>query len=251
MITVQMREVNKMRIIFIRHGDPDYANDTLTEKGWREAALLAERVSGWEVTDFYVSPLGRAQDTASLSLAKMGRKAETREWLREFHGPITDPARGENVIPWDFYPAYWTNIPAMYDKDGFGDTDVMKSGHVKEEYQRISGCLDALLERYGYVREGGLYRTDRTEAGDRNATVVLFCHMGVTLFLCSHLLGISPVVLTSGFFLAPTSVTVLASEERTPGTAYFRCQMAGDTGHLRDGGEPVSYMGYFTEPFQG
>ena len=32
-----------MRILFIRHGDPDYANDTLTEKGHREAALLAER----------------------------------------------------------------------------------------------------------------------------------------------------------------------------------------------------------------
>ena len=45
-----------MRIIFVRHAEPDYANDTLTEKGWREAALLAERVSGWDVTDFYVSP---------------------------------------------------------------------------------------------------------------------------------------------------------------------------------------------------
>ena len=63
-----------MRIIFVRHGDPDYANDTLTEKGWREAALLAERVSGWDVTDFYVSPLGRAQDTASLSLKKDGKE---------------------------------------------------------------------------------------------------------------------------------------------------------------------------------
>ena len=47
-----------MRIIFVRHAEPDYANDTLTEKGWREAALLAERVSGWDVTDFYVSPHG-------------------------------------------------------------------------------------------------------------------------------------------------------------------------------------------------
>ena len=36
-----------MRIIFIRHGDPDYEKDSLTEKGWREAALLAERVSRW------------------------------------------------------------------------------------------------------------------------------------------------------------------------------------------------------------
>ena len=114
----------------------------------------------------------------------------------------------------------------MYDKDGFLDTDVMKSGNVKEEYLRIGKCLDGLLEKYGYVREGGIYRTDRTQKADRDATIVLFCHMGVTLFLCGHLLGISPVVLTSGFFLAPTSVTVLGSEEREPGASYFRCQMA-------------------------
>ena len=31
-----------MRILFVRHGDPDYVNDTLTEKGHREAACLAE-----------------------------------------------------------------------------------------------------------------------------------------------------------------------------------------------------------------
>lgn len=48
-----------MRIIFVRHGDPDYANDTLTEKGWREAALLAERVSGWDVTDFLCVSVGK------------------------------------------------------------------------------------------------------------------------------------------------------------------------------------------------
>ena len=61
-----------MRIIFVRHGDPDYANDTLTEKGWREAALLAERVSGWDVTDFYVSPLGRAQDGVAPGVPRAG-----------------------------------------------------------------------------------------------------------------------------------------------------------------------------------
>ena len=49
-----------MRLIFIRHGDPDYENDTLTEKGWREAKLLSERTKNWTVDDIYVSPLGRA-----------------------------------------------------------------------------------------------------------------------------------------------------------------------------------------------
>ena len=48
-----------MRILMIRHGDPDYVNDTLTEKGWREAALLADRqkTSGW-VTAMYLRLAG-------------------------------------------------------------------------------------------------------------------------------------------------------------------------------------------------
>ena len=34
-----------MKLIIIRHGDPDYSIDSLTEKGWREAELLSERIS--------------------------------------------------------------------------------------------------------------------------------------------------------------------------------------------------------------
>lgn len=41
-----------MRLIFIRHGDPDYVHDTLTEKGKREAELLAQRVKNWDVSKF-------------------------------------------------------------------------------------------------------------------------------------------------------------------------------------------------------
>ena len=29
-----------MKLLFIRHGDPDYEKDSLTEKGWHEAELL-------------------------------------------------------------------------------------------------------------------------------------------------------------------------------------------------------------------
>ena len=29
-----------MRLIFIRHAEPDYAHNTITEKGWKEARLL-------------------------------------------------------------------------------------------------------------------------------------------------------------------------------------------------------------------
>ena len=52
-----------------------YERDSLTEKGWREARYLSERIADLQVRDFYVSPLGRAKDTASCTLEKMGRTA--------------------------------------------------------------------------------------------------------------------------------------------------------------------------------
>ena len=91
-----------MRILIIRHGDPDYERDSLTEKGWREAALLAERISALEVKAFYVSPLGRARDTASLTLQKMNREAIVYDWLREFPPQINRPdvKGGHKAIVW-------------------------------------------------------------------------------------------------------------------------------------------------------
>ena len=59
-----------MKLLIVRHGDPDYTIDSLTEKGWREARYLAQKLSKLEIKDFYVSPLGRAKDTASCTLKK-------------------------------------------------------------------------------------------------------------------------------------------------------------------------------------
>lgn len=77
-----------MRILLIRHGDPDYEHDTLTEKGHKEAALLAETAEDLNVGDCYVSPLGRAQVTASYTLKKLGLTAETKDWLQEFPAQV-------------------------------------------------------------------------------------------------------------------------------------------------------------------
>ena len=73
-----------MRILLIRHGDPDYVNDTLTEKGRHEAALLAKRAVSMNMGECYKSPLGRAKDTATPCLEVTGKTAEILDWLQEF-----------------------------------------------------------------------------------------------------------------------------------------------------------------------
>ena len=245
-----------MRIIFIRHGDPNYEKDTLTEKGWREANLLAERVSKWNIKDFYCSPLGRAQDTASCSLKKMNRTAISYDWLKEFYYPVTDPTTGRFGVPWDFMPSYWTKDPLFYDKERWHEASVFQSNpDIKPGYDVTCKGIDDILATYGYTREGQIYRTPCIEPSKSaksycDDTIVIFCHLGITFVMMSHLLGIAPTLLWQNFFIAPTSVSILTSEERIPGEAYFRVQVVGDTTHLHDGNEPVSPAGYFAEPFQ-
>lgn len=255
-----------MRIIFIRHGDPDYENDTLTEKGIREAKLLSERTVNWPVAQFYCSPLGRAQKTASFTLEKLGREAVTYEWLKEFYYPVGDPVTGRVGVPWDFMPEYWTRIPRMYEKDGWKETEIYRSNpDLIPAYQQVCEGIDGILASYGYLRQENCYlnetrhsmaqSSDSQPASDApegtNSTIVIFCHLGVTCVMMSHLLGISPALLLHSLFLAPTSVTVLATEERRNHIAQFRAQVIGDTSHLLRGGEPVSAAGYFTDAFQG
>ena len=45
-----------MKILIIRHGDPNYAIDSLTEKGVREATLLAKYLKNRDIKAFYLSP---------------------------------------------------------------------------------------------------------------------------------------------------------------------------------------------------
>ena len=73
-----------MKLIFIRHGDPDYEIDGLTEKGQREAQLLADYIKNYNIDEIYMSPLGRAQQTAEYSLKALGKEAVTFDWLKEF-----------------------------------------------------------------------------------------------------------------------------------------------------------------------
>ncbi len=235
-----------MKLLFIRHGDPDYERDSLTEKGFREAELLAERLSKLDIAAFYVSPLGRAQDTARPALERMGRQAETLDWLREFHAPILRPdAGGERRILWDWLPRDWTAVDDFYSPDRWYRHPVLEEARVKEEYDRVTGGLDALLARHGYVREGRLYRAARPN----DDTVVLFCHFGVETVLVSHLLGVSPMPLLHGLCAAPASVTTAVTEERREGIAAFRLSGYGDISHLYAHGEPPAFSARFCERF--
>lgn len=237
-----------MKLIFIRHAEPDYTIDSLTEKGWREAEILSHRVAKWDIKDIYCSPLGRAKDTASFSLKALDREAEICDWLQEFYYRINDELTGEETIAWDFYPRYFAPRDDLHDKDKWAYSEVMKTGEIAVHAEEVYKGFDALLEKHGYKRnDRNFYEV--TEHNDDN--IVFFCHFGVTALLIGHLTGIAAPALWQGMMMAPTSITVLGSEERIPGEASFRVQTFADSRHLVEAGEPISSQGYFAEIFEG
>lgn len=234
-----------MKLLIVRHGDPDYSIDSLTPKGRREAELLRDRLAKLDVEKFYCSPLGRAQETAKATLNFLGRTAETCDWLREFDGYVVDPDSGKRTSPWDRTPEFLSGDDGYYDKDKWISTPFYSSGDVPEKYQRVCDGIDALLARHGYVHDGKVFRVER----ENTDTIVLFCHFGVECVLLSHIMKISPVILWHSFVALTTSVTTLVTEEREQGTAIFRCNGFGDISHLYAGDEPASFQARFCETY--
>ncbi|HJA11372.1 MAG TPA: histidine phosphatase family protein [Candidatus Mediterraneibacter merdipullorum] len=250
-----------MRLLFIRHGDPDYVHDTLTEKGHREAALLAEYAPALNTGTCFVSPLGRAQATAAYSLKALGKTAETLGWLQEFPAridlneaadlrrayPNAVPENGKYAprIVWDVAPSYLNEHSWCLEAHKWRESNICAHSDTLEVYDRVTSAFDRFLAERGYVRDGRFYRVER----ENRETVTFFCHFGITCVFLAHLWGVSPFLLWHNLALAPTSVTEVVTEEREQGIACFRGLKLGDVSHLVLGGEPVSTSARFCEVY--
>lgn len=237
-----------MQLVFVRHAEPDYSVDSLTPKGFREAELLARRAAAWKPAACFCSPAGRAQATAAPSLAAMGAEAETLPWMTEFtigRHARPDGSGDESWVPWDLFPDYWTADPRYNEPEGWLDTPYL-AAHAdvaRPRWAEIKAGIDGVLARFGYRREANHYRV--APDARRDARLVFFCHLGLACAAVAHVVHVAPPALWQAFFMAPSSVTVLNSEERQGDVAGFRVQAFGDTSHLRAAGEPPSRMGGF------
>ena len=233
-----------MEIVFIRHGDPNYELDALTEKGILEAKALIPRIEKINADYYYVSPLGRARQTAQIAMERIDKEAKVLDWLREFPAVvkhICEPDPGPQC--WDWMPSDWAKEPSFYDIDHFYDHPVMKKGPVKEIYEDVINHFDALLKKHGYAKNGKTF--DVLKAN--HDTLCFFCHFGIECVLLSYLINVSPMILWHGFVASTSSVTIVNTEERQKGIASFRISHFGDTSHLDASGLEPSFSARFCE----
>lgn len=182
-----------MRILIIRHADPEYNGDTLTDHGWNEARALARYLSNQKeegkgkVTKIFTSPLGRARATASCTEEATGLTADVQEWTREltYWSRLKLEWRGRadagagaakggegGLAVWDIPAEVVRLTPDVTTANEFARVPPIED--VAGEYAKLCEDSDNFLRDLGYSRElDGTYTVLK-----RNRDVRLFLRRG-------------------------------------------------------------------------
>lgn len=242
-----------MRILLVRHADPEYITDSLTRHGRREAAALARYFASdaceARPTRLYSSPRERARATARYTEKALGLTAEVEPWTTELiswprlsggDGGMGGARPGEGGLAlWD--TAGEEVVVRQAAATGsvqrqFGVGGVPALQEVEGSYGELRAFSDMFVARHGYVREtegDAGAGTGRYRVVSQNRDVVaVFCHGGFGLTWLASLLGLPLMSVFTGFFLPPSSVTTILFDERSPDFATPRLLGVGCTPHL-------------------
>jgi probable phosphoglycerate mutase len=218
-----------MKLLIVRHADPDYPNNTITSAGHQEAQALAKRMVLLGLDRIYSSPLGRALDTMRYSADALGLEPVILPWTAELNWPPLEQSElGKSAIwdthghtihqPGNHYTRHnWHKIPP------FDSTPDYQEG-----FKKVQTDSDAFIGTLGYQRESDHYRVLQAN----REKIAVFCHGGFGLTWLAHLLNIPLPLVWGGFFLPPSSVTTILFDERSKEYATPRCLGVGDISHL-------------------
>lgn len=224
-----------MRLIFVRHGEPDYQNDCLTENGHEQAKDTAKRLADEDIKTVYASPMGRARQTASYTADSHGLSVNILDYMHEINwGDAIEDVDEDQKIPYDGHPwtvAYrvLTDTEDYVGSNKWSEHHFFKDNKCMEYYDLVSRGMDELLEKYGLVRNGGLYKC----VEENNDTIALFAHGGSGAIMFSHLLSLPfPFVLTSMPY-GVCSVSIVDFSAKKGEMVLPRLELFNDMGHIK------------------
>lgn len=219
-----------MRLYIVRHGEPDYATDHLTELGQRQAEAVARRMERSGIDRIFCSPMNRAQETANPTCRRLGMEPTILPWAHEI-GPELSTTYPDG-LPKSVSKVQNTHYRENGNMD-LGYARACESPGLRESGMRQAAAYleengNALLERLGYRYENGVYRIVRPT----DERVALFCHAAMARAWISVLLHIPLNIMWAGSSYEFTGVTLLEFKNNPDGFTAPVCLCFSDTSHL-------------------
>lgn len=222
-----------MRILFIRHGEPNYEDDCLTATGKLQAQAAAKRLAGEKISEIYSSPKGRAQETAGYTAKALGLKVTILDYMREViwggegisnEGHIwTLSDRMLNEENFDFFTQDWR------------EHSYFKNNSVMPCYEEVIAGIDDFLKGQGYVHDGRRFFCGR----ENKKTLAIFSHGGSGGAALAHILSLPFPYVLCVFPYTYTSV-ISVDFPSVPGDyVHPRLELFNDAAHIKGLGEEL------------
>ena len=229
-----------MLLYIIRHGDPNYKNDCLTERGRLQAEAVGKRMADAGVNRIFTSPYGRARETADPACRMLGIPYTVEEWAHEIEDERLTRYTFDRPRSITFLPPHRfrenggidLTYESAYESPCLSDTGMAQATDYIVENGR------EFLTRLGYKEEeNGVYRI-LCPNEDR---VALFCHSCMARAWISHLLHIPLHMMWANHPYTHTGVTVLYFKNYEDGFTAPRCLSYSDMSHLYAAGLDMIY----------
>ena len=232
-----------MLLYIVRHGEPNYEKDCLTENGRLQAEAVGKRIAASGIDVIYSSPMGRARETAAPACRLLGLPCNIEEWTHEVEDDRLTPypdgvPKSISFVPFSVYRANG-NIDLPYDR-AFECTAINQT-NMKAKVAQIERDGNAFLERLGYKEENGVYKILRPNEDK----VALFCHTVFARSWLSSLLHIPFNLMWSGFLYNHTGVTIVEFKNNPDGYTVPSILCYSDVSHFYAEGLPMKFEGKF------
>ena len=234
-----------MIFYYIRHGEPIYEPDSLTEYGVEQAKALAKRFALYGLDEIYSSPSGRALQTAKETCTILNKIPVVLDWTHESLVWDEFTVERDGRRTWLFHDKeyrqkFWSNtIVTLGEK--WIDSNIISSRNAKIGKQRIDKEVDEFFLELGFKhnREKGGYEVLKPN----KKRIALFAHQGFGLAFLSSLLDIPYPIFCSRFDLGHSGVSVIYFNEKEEITYPKILQLSNDS-HLYKENLLKGYQGW-------
>lgn len=217
-----------MKIYFVRHGHPDYVNDSLTDLGVDQAKATAKRLENSGIELVFSSTKGRAIKTAEYTAQQLGLEVIPCDFICELGWSSVDGnAIHGNGQPWLLADLLVSEGRSVADKDWSKSEPYCRST-VVGSVKTVSDGIDLWLEALGYKREGEYYRiTEKVKHQD----VAMFSHAGSSTAAISHMLNIPFPQFCEILDVECTSITIIELSGEIGTLVSPKIRLLNDTKH--------------------
>ena len=222
-----------MRIVLIRHGDPNYEKDCLTELGHKQVKVAAQRLLKEGIEEIYCSPLGRARQTAqAFSDASGISEIKILDFIQEIRFGREGELYNNKWNPWLGVNALVREGKDVQSED-WREYPVFKENFATEDADKIAVEADKWLEELGYKREGSYYRNTRKD--DTEKTIAIFCHGGSSAAFMARVLNQTFPYMCGVLLRFPHTTISVLKFDNTPGALTLPIiELLNDDRHLKE-----------------